>query len=107
MNVLNRMCAIVLLSCSASLALADDMGMADDTMTHQGMSDDTMKHEGMSDAPMNQGMDDMKKDDMADDMGQGMKEGAMSDPGMDAMKKDTMSMDQGTMDITWHLCDLK
>ena len=90
MTLLNRIFAVVLLGCSATLALADDMAT----------SDDTMKNKGMSEESMNQAMDgqDMKKDDMADDMGHGMKKDAMSDQGMEDMKKDTMSMDEEAMD---------
>ena len=47
MTLLNRIFALVLLGCSATLALADDMAT----------SDDTMKNKGMSEESMNQAMD--------------------------------------------------
>ncbi|MCK2148256.1 hypothetical protein MYE70_04190 [Marinobacter alexandrii] len=89
MRNLTRMLAVTGLSLFALFAVAGDEMKHDDGM----MSDDTMEQD-MSEKGM-------EKDDMADDMGHGMKDDAMDAKGMDdTMEKDMgdMSMDEETMD---------
>ncbi|AOY89225.1 hypothetical protein BKP64_14195 [Marinobacter salinus] len=90
MKNLTRMLAI------ASLSLAPMFAAAADMKDEGGMMKDDTMEPGMSDHGM-------EKDDMADDMGHGMKDESMDAKGMDEMKKDTMkkadmSMDDDTMD---------
>lgn len=78
----------------ASLALMAPLAVAEEMKNDAGMMDDE---------PMAQSManDGMEKDDMADDMGHGMKDQTMQSDDMDHMKDDDMKgqpMDDKTMD---------